>query len=111
MKTSAVVCVSLLTACLTLSRGNVPKSGFVPDSRTAIKIAEAVLVPVYGEGQIADEQPFKASLEGDVWTVSGTLNCKDENGKIVSNQRCKGGVAVVKLSKIDGRIISMIHYK
>ena len=81
----------------------------VPDKETAIKIAEAVLIPVYGEQQIASERPFKARLKGDVWTVEGTLHCPDGNGGVTTN--CDGGTAVVKISKIDGRIIFMIHYQ
>lgn len=52
-----------------------PKSGYVPDAKTAIAIAQAVLIPVYGEKQIASEQPLHASLKNNVWTVEGTLNC------------------------------------
>jgi len=36
-----------------------PKDGFVPDAKTAEKIAEAVLIPVYGEEQISRERPSR----------------------------------------------------
>jgi len=36
-----------------------PTGGFVPHAKTAEKIAEAVLIPVYGEEQISRERPFK----------------------------------------------------
>jgi hypothetical protein len=52
-----------------------PKSGFVPDSKTAGKIGRTVLVPVYGETMMRNEEPFKAKRVGDVCTVEGTLNC------------------------------------
>jgi len=78
--------------------------GYVPDAATAVKIAEAVLIPVYGEKTVVAERPFKAQLNDGVWTVSGTLPCP--NGK-----RCFGGAAEVKLAKDDARILSMIHYK
>ena len=87
----------------------VPKSGFVPDAKTAIKIAEAVLIPVYGEKQVESERPFKAVLENDVWTVDGTLRCPV--GKGGRTTMCDGGTAEVKLSKADGRTLRMIHYK
>jgi hypothetical protein len=87
----------------------VPKSGFVPDANTAIKIAEAVLIPVYGEKHVESERPFKAVLENDVWTVDGTLRCPD--GKGGTTTMCVGGTAEVKLSKADGRILRMVHYK
>jgi len=87
----------------------VPKDGFVPDAKTAVKIGEAVLIPVYGEKQIESERPFKAVLENDVWTINGTLHCPD--GKGGESPFCFGGAAEVKLSKVDGRIMKMIHYK
>ncbi len=81
-----------------------PKNGFVPEEATAVKIAEAVLIPVYGEKKIVSERPFVAKLEKDAWTVSGTLHCP--NG----GHNCDGGTAVVKISKTDGRILFMTHY-
>jgi hypothetical protein len=81
----------------------------VPDAATAVRIAEAVLVPVYGKKQIESEEPFTAKMKDDVWTVSGTLRCPDGKGGITT--RCSGGVAVVEISKVDAHVISMIHYK
>jgi|SRR5882762_12847 hypothetical protein len=80
-----------------------PQDGFVPDAKTAVKIGEAVLIPVYGEKQIDSERPFIAKLHGDVWTVAGTLNC--------GAPQCDGGTAVVKISKTSGQILFMTHYK
>jgi hypothetical protein len=78
--------------------GFVPKSGFVPDSATALEIAEAVLVPIYGRDAIEREKPLKAELRGDVWTVTGTL----PRGHV-------GGVATVRIAKADGRILFVLH--
>lgn len=80
-----------------------PKEGFVPNAETAVKIAETVLIPVYGEKQIVSERPFKAMLEGDVWKVAGTLYC--------GAPYCNGGTAEVRISKTSGQILHMIHYK
>ena len=91
------------------SHGYRPTGGFVPDSQTAVKVAEAVLIPVYGEKQIRSEEPFTGQLKGDVWTVEGTLRCPDGKGGFTTD--CSGGVAVVKLSKADGRVLFMMHYK
>ena len=68
--------------------GFIPKDGFVPDKKTAVAVAEAVLVPIYGKKQIESEKPLHASLEDGIWIVTGSL----PEGWI-------GGVAVVKLSK------------
>ena len=80
-----------------------PKDGFVPNAETAVKVAEAVLVPIYGEKKISEERPFKATRQGDVWRVVGTLNCDSPN--------CVGGTAVVRISKTTGEIIFVGHYK
>jgi hypothetical protein len=86
----------------------VPKDGYVPDSATAIQIAEAVLAPVYGKTHIESERPFSARLHDGVWTVSGTLHCRGDDRPGVY---CLGGVAVVTISQADARILSMIHGK
>jgi hypothetical protein len=76
-----------------------PPNGFVPDAATAMRIAEAVWIPIYGEAHIAAQKPFKASLKGDVWTVTG----KD------LPPQSPGGVAEADISKRDGRILRVIH--
>jgi len=81
-----------------LGQGFVPSKGFVPDGKAAIEIARAVLLPVYGAHVIEDEEPLKATKRGDVWIVSGTLRCAPN---------CVGGVAEVRISVRDGRILYM----
>jgi hypothetical protein len=81
-----------------------PFNGFVPDSVTAIKIADAILVPIYSERDIAKERPLHAKLVGDVWSVEGTLPCGTEGA-------CIGGVAVSEISKKDGRVLRVSHGK
>ena len=77
-----------------------PKDGFVPDEKTAIKIAEAVLLPIYGAEKISKEEPFVAKLKNRIWLVSGTL----PRGWI-------GGVAIIEISKADGKILRVSHGK
>jgi hypothetical protein len=79
-------------------RGDVPANGFVPDSATAVRIAVAVWIPIYGAQQIRSEQPFIARLEKDVWVVTGTLPA----GHI-------GGTAIARIAKRDGRILAVTH--
>jgi hypothetical protein len=76
----------------------VPDAGFVPDERTAIQIAEAVLTPIYGAEAVKQERPFTASLKGGVWTIVGSLR-----------QGAIGGVALVEISSKDGRIQRVSH--
>ncbi len=77
-----------------------PKDGYVPDAKTAIKIAVAVWEPIYGEKQIATEKPYHAYLTNNVWTVAGSLP-----------ESVSGGVAVAQIAKDDGKILRVIHYK
>jgi NTF2 fold immunity protein len=75
-----------------------PRNGFIPDANTALKIAEAVLIPIYGKEQIAAEQPFRAILRGNTWMVVGTLK-----------PGLAGGTAIIRLSKSDGRVLFVSH--
>ena len=48
-----------------------PDDGCVPDNETAIRIAEAIWIPIYGD-EIYERKPFIAELIGDsVWAVAG----------------------------------------
>jgi hypothetical protein len=109
MRICAALCSAFLIATWTFGQGYTPKEGYVPDSATAVKIAEAVLIPVYGKKQIESERPFRAKLKDNVWKISGTLHCSDGKGGITTH--CVGGVAVVEISKVDAHILSMTHYK
>jgi hypothetical protein len=80
--------------------GFLPKDGMVPDAQTAITIAVAVWMPLYGEKEIASEKPYQAVLTDGRWTVTGSLP-KDR----------VGGVATAVIAKRDGRIITIYHTK
>ncbi len=82
-----------------------PKDGFVPNSETAIAIAEAVLKPIYGVDKINSERPFTSEFKDGVWVVSGSLQ------RGTSNVAVKGGVAMIEISKADGRILRVSHGK
>jgi hypothetical protein len=77
-----------------------PKDGYVPDGKTAIKIAVAVWEPIYGEEQVAKEKPYRATLTHGVWTVEGSLPAS-----------VVGGAAVAEIAKDDGRILRVSHGK
>ncbi|MBI3259274.1 MAG: hypothetical protein HYZ54_07370 [Ignavibacteriae bacterium] len=87
-----------------LPRSYKPKKGFVPDKETAIKIAEAIWFPIYGD-RINHQRPFKAILnkKGN-WEVRGTLPCEGQEG-------CRGGTAYAEIRKKDCRIIRVFHGK
>ena len=106
-KTPAIACMVPLTAVIVLAAETAkhsfkPKDGYVPDAKTAIKIAVAVWEPIYGEKQIAGEKPYSASLDTNgVWIVEGSL----PKGMV------KGGVAIAEIAKDDGRILRVSHGK
>ncbi len=77
-----------------------PKHGYVPDEKTTIRVAEAVLIPIYGEERVVAQRPFTAKLKKEVWIVTGHLP-----------EGFLGGVAEVKISKKTGEILSVTHGK
>ncbi len=89
------------------------QSSFVPDSATAVKIAEAVWIPIFGN-DIYKERPFIAKLIGDsVWIVTGT---KSESGwNLINGHKMltvvSGGVLHAEIAKKDGSIITVFHSK
>jgi len=76
----------------------VPRAGMIPDSLTAVRVAEAVLTPVYGLQEVEGQRPLVATLVDSVWIVHGTLPPDHV-----------GGVARVELSQRDARVLRMIH--
>ena len=98
-----IPCLVAILGANTLAQmtGHAPKNGFVPNEKTAIAVAEAVLIPIYGEKQIVSERPFHASLSAKgVWTVTGSLP-----------EGWDGGVAVVCIDRQNGRILYVMHGK
>ena len=76
----------------------IPVNGRVPNEETAIRIAEAVWLPIYGN-DIYNSKPFQARLIGDsIWVVEGTL----PEGHL-------GGVPYAALQKKDGKVLKISH--
>lgn len=76
-----------------------PANGFVPDETTAIRIAEAVWLPIYGE-DIYSKKPFAAQLKDNIWFIRGSLP-----------EGWKGGVPECEISKDTGEILRVSHGK
>jgi hypothetical protein len=74
-----------------------PHDGFVPNAEIAKQIGEAVAVGIFGEAA-KQERPFRARLKGDIWTVMGSLP-----------HLALGGVAIIQISKHDGRVLFAQH--
>ncbi|MGH2642780.1 MAG: YbbC/YhhH family protein [Chitinophagaceae bacterium] len=74
---------------------------YVPNKKTAIKIAEAIWLPIYGE-EIYDDTPFIATLkDSSVWVVKGTFK----------NDYMNGGVPYIWIQKKDCKVLKVIHGK
>jgi hypothetical protein len=58
MKTWTILARAALLASELAGQGYKPESGYMPDPKTAAKIAEAVLTPVYEGKQIALDDPL-----------------------------------------------------
>jgi hypothetical protein len=73
--------------------------GFVQDPKTAIKVAEAIWLPIYGK-LIYKYKPFVANLKDDkVWIVEGTV--KEE----------KGGGPYMEIQKSDCKVLKVVFGK
>jgi hypothetical protein len=93
---------------LTLDKGNWygtqwgksyrPAVGVVPDEKTAASIAEAVLIPIYGDKQIRAQKPFKVSLKNNIWLIEGVLD-----------PPAPAGTFVLRLSKVNGKVLFISH--
>jgi hypothetical protein len=77
-----------------------PASGYVPDQRTAIRIALAIWEPIYGREQIEKQKPYRATLREGVWVVEGSLP-----------EGWLGGVALAEISQRDGKVLRVSHGK
>lgn len=69
---------------------------FVPDEKTAVKIAEAILYPIYGD-DIFTQKPFKAKLiNKKFWIVKSTLP-----------KNSLGGTYSIRIRKSDCKILGI----
>ncbi|MBZ5552075.1 MAG: hypothetical protein LAO21_05095 [Acidobacteriia bacterium] len=73
---------------------SIPTQGFVPDKETAVRVAEAVWIGLYGQKGIELQKPYKTELENGVWTVTGTYL-----------DQTTSRVATARISKRDGTIL------
>ena len=83
-----------------------PPEGYVPDAKTAERIAEAIWRPVYGAKVINEQKPFETRLKGRVWYVSGSLPASPEKGMAMV-----GGAAEAQIDRFTGKILRMSHSK
>lgn len=84
-----------------INKNVITEKEVVPDEETAKKIAETVLMPIYGDS-VNDKKPFdiKFDEENKVWVVKGTLK---------ANQI--GGVPGIIIRKSNGKVVAVWHTK
>jgi hypothetical protein len=76
-----------------------PKLGYVPDEATAIAIAKAVWLPVFGKEGVEAQRPIRGKLQNGVWVVEG-----GNPGPVTVNGF---PMFVALISQDDGRILEV----
>ncbi|RTQ49204.1 hypothetical protein EJV47_13745 [Hymenobacter gummosus] len=72
----------------------------IPDSTTAVAVAEALTFDIYGDKQIRRQKPYQVALIDGYWVVTGSLPV----GHV-------GGAFEVILDAKDGRVLRLAHGK
>jgi hypothetical protein len=93
---SILFAASALTVLSKTANPQLPQNGAVPDEQTAVKVAEAVLEPIYGDELMTTQRPLHARLEKGVWIVYGTVKPSH-----------RGGAVMVTIRKNDGKILKI----
>lgn len=91
--------VSISSACDSNKCSNTLKGDLVSKDSIAVKIAEAVCIPLYGE-DIISQKPYQVRSESDKWIVEGSRQ-KNE----------VGGTFHVEIEKKCGTILKVTHSK
>lgn len=93
-------CALILFSCGKQKEEVLATQDLVPDKETAVKIAEIIWFPIFGNG-VLKEKPYLAELKNDsVWLVRG------QKKKFLI-----GGVAYIEINKKDCRILKVSHGK
>lgn len=103
MKLKAILALSLIIlifcSCIIKPTNTNNNLNYVPNEETAIKIAEAIWYPIYGN-KIENFKPYKARMKDSlIWIVEGTL------------EKGKGGVPYIEINKKDCKILKVTHGK
>ena len=93
----ATLCLSSASLAQTARKIFECNGGVVADKETAIRIAEAILSPVYGEKAIREQQPYQVTLKDGKWTVDGTAAPPGHFG----------GRFHIVILQVDGRVLEI----
>jgi hypothetical protein len=75
------------------------KGGLVSDKETAIRIAEAILFPIYGEKNIRAQKPYRVRLKDGKWIIDGAP----------PPQGFAGGSFHIVILQRDARVLEIGH--
>lgn len=85
---------------------NRSKTSILFSKELALKVAEVYLKSTYGSSKINEQMPLQIeNYQDSLWKISGTFYRPD------STQFYIGGCAEIILSKIDGKVLLITHYK
>jgi hypothetical protein len=87
------------------SRYNIVSDTVIPDKETAVKVAEALLFPVYGESQIKSERPYEVCFVDGYWVING----HQSRGEAVAAS--VGGPFVIIINAINAQVVQLTHYQ
>ena len=70
----------------------------IPDSKSAVNIAEKILFEVYGKDNIKEQRPYNIVLQNGYWILNGTRQ-----------KPMSGGEFLMIMNSKNGKIIELIH--
>ncbi|MBW3521021.1 YbbC/YhhH family protein [Chryseobacterium sp. NKUCC03_KSP] len=72
----------------------------IPDSQTAVDVAENFLFNIYGKENIIQQRPYNLNFIDDYYIIEGTLP-----------KNTLGGTFLIIINSKDGKIIKLTHGK
>jgi hypothetical protein len=78
-----------------------PAEGFIPDEKTAAKIAELIWIPIYGKDVLL-KRPYRVTLINNIWVVEGYST---EFSLLLGF----GGNPYIEICKDTGKILCVTH--
>ena len=72
----------------------------IPDSKSAVNVAEKILFKVYGKEDIKEQRPYNLVFQNGYWILNGTRP-----------EPVIGGAFLIIMNSKDGKIIELIHGK
>ena len=75
------------------------EQGLVPDKDTAVRVAEAVLIPIYGTELTFKEKPLTAVLTNEMWIIKNNSRPNSETNIILRISKKDARISLVNAAK------------